>query len=112
MTVLERLKLELSNKEYFTDQEYTTFLQENNLTATDNYDKTTMQKSLLFAVIDILEAVSNNVDLMRRVETEFLTTTDAAKFLKQRIQDLKDRIASIPDVNEEYSPFSLMFTRK
>ncbi len=44
MTVLERLKLELSNKEYFTDQEYTTFLQENNLTATDNYDKTTMQK--------------------------------------------------------------------
>lgn len=112
MTTLERLKLELSNKEYFTDEEYITFLQENNLIATDNYNKSVMQKELLFTVIDILEAVSNNVDLMRRVETEFLTTSDAAKYLKQRIQDIKDRIASIPNTDEEYSPFSLMFTRK
>ena len=30
MTNLERLKLELSNKEYYTDDEYNIFLSENN----------------------------------------------------------------------------------
>lgn len=71
-----------------------------------------MQKSLLFTVIDILEVVSNDVDIMRRVETEFTTTSDAYKHLQERIQNIKARIASIPDSEEEYSPFSLIYTRK
>ena len=41
MTNLERLKLELSNKSYYTDEEYSVFLNENNLVPTDTYDKTT-----------------------------------------------------------------------
>jgi hypothetical protein len=35
MTVFERLKLELANKEYLTDNEYKVFLEENDLSATD-----------------------------------------------------------------------------
>ena len=112
MTVIERLSLELSNKEYFTIQEYAQLLTENNLTPSDTYDKSTMQKSLLFTVVDILEAVSNDVDIMRRVETEFTNTSDAYKYLTNRIQNIKDKIASIPDPEEEYSPFSLMYTRR
>lgn len=112
MTVFERLKLELANKEYLTDNEYKVFLEENDLSATDTYSKDTMQKSLLLTVVDILEVVSNDVDIMRRVETEFTTTSDAYKHLQERIQNIKDRIAGIPDEEEEYSPFSLMFTRK
>jgi hypothetical protein len=113
MTVLERLKLELANKEYLTDAEYDQFLKENNFDTIDepDYDKATMQKALLLTVIDILEVVSNDVDIMRRVETEFTTTSDAYKHLQERIQNIKDRIASIPDAEEEYSPFSLMYTR-
>lgn len=114
MTVLERLKLELNNKEYLTDAEYTQFLKENNFDTIimPEYDKTTMQKALLYTVIDVLEVVSNDVDLMRRVETEFTNTNDAYKHLQERISSIKDRIASIPVPDEEYSPFSLIFTRK
>jgi len=114
MNILTRLKLELSNKDYFTDEELTQFLEENkfNIILLPNYDKVTMQKDLLLTVIDILEIVSNDIDIMRRVETEFATTTDAFNHLQKRIQTIKDRIASIPNPEEEYSPFSLMYTRK
>ena len=111
MTVLERLSLELANKEYLTQEEYIIFLHENGLDEIATYDKATMQKALLMTVIDILEVVSNDVDIMRRVETEFSTTSDAYKHLQERIQNIKDRIAAIPDPEEEYSPFSLMYTR-
>lgn len=113
MTNIERLKLELSNKTYFTDEEYITFLTENLLTPTDNYSKATDQKSLLYTVIDILEAVSNNVDLLRKVETEFETTESAYKHLQSRIADIKKKITTIPDAiePENNSPFSLMFTK-
>lgn len=112
MTVIERLKLELANKEYFSDDEYVQFLTENDLVSSDTYNKETMQKLLLFTVVDILEVVSNDVDIMRRVETEFATTTDAYNHLQDRIQNIKDRIASIPDAEDDYSAFSLMFTRE
>lgn len=112
MTVLERLKLELGNKEYLSDAEYTVFLSENNLLSTDTYQKPAMQKDLLYTVVDIFEVVANDVDIMRRVETEFSTTSDAYKHLQDRIQNVRDRIASIPDVEDEYSQFSLMYSRK
>ncbi len=35
MKVLDRLKLELNNKDYFNDEEYTIYLEENDLSATD-----------------------------------------------------------------------------
>ena len=112
MTVLERLKLELANKEYMTDTEYIVFIKENNLDETTTYDKATMQKELLLTVLDILEVVSNDVDIMRKVETEFSTTSDAYKYLEKRIAQIKDRIASLPIEEDEYSPFSLLYTRK
>ena len=64
MQILNRLKMELSNQEYFTDEQYIQFLTENNLSPTEEYDKPTMQKQLLFTVIDVLEAVTNDIDLM------------------------------------------------
>jgi hypothetical protein len=114
MTVIDRLKMELSKKSYFEDSEYIQFLTENDLTNTATYDKETMQKKLLYTVIDILEAVANDIDKMRRVETEFETTDAAYKFMQTRIQDIKKRISAIPDDidPETSSPWSLMFTRQ
>lgn len=114
MTILERLKLELSNKDYFTDAEYQVFLQENELSPTDKYIKETHQRNLLLTCIDILEAVSNDVDIMRKVsdDTTGLTTEQAYKYLTDRINKIKDKIATLPtdDVVENNS-FTLMFTR-
>mgnify|MGYP006966668254 CR=1 FL=1 len=111
MNVLDRLKLELSNKEYFSDEQYTQFLTENSLSATEEYDKQTMQKALLLTVIDVLEAIANDTDIMQSISTEFTTVGAAYKYIEQRIGQIKDKIASIPEPDEEYSCFSLMYTR-
>lgn len=111
MKVLDRLKMELSNQQYFSDEQYTQFLTENSLTPTDEYDKSTMQKSLLFTVVDVLEAVTNDIDLMTGISTEFSNIGQAYEFLEARIQQVKDKIAAIPEPEEDYSCFSLMYTR-
>ena len=112
MQVLDRLKMELSNQQYFPDEQYTQFLVENSLTPTDEYVKADMQKNLLLTVLDILEAVANDIDIMRSIETEFSTEGSAYKYINDRIQQVKDKIASIPEPEEDYSCFSLMFTRE
>ena len=109
MTNIERLKLELNHKEYFTDAEYTVFLSENDLNSDDLYIKDIYQRQLLYTVIDILESVSNDIDLMRKIETEFATTSEVAKFLEQRIEKLKNRIYSIP--SNGTSMATLLFRR-
>ena len=111
MKVLDRLKMELSNQQYFSDEQYIQFITENLLTQTDEYDKSTMQKSLLFTVVDILEAVTNDIDLMTGISTEFSNIGQAYESLEARIQQMKDKIAAIPDENEDYTCFSLMYTR-
>ena len=111
MKVLDRLKMELSNQQYFSDEQYIQFLTENSLTPTDEYDKSTMQKSLLFTVVDVLEAVTSDIDLMTGISTEFSNIGQAYEFLEARIQQVKDKIAAIPDENEDYNCFSLMYTR-
>ena len=112
MKVLDRLKMELSNQSYFSDEQYIQFLVENDLTPTDEYNKPTMQKQLLYTVLDILEAVSNDIDIMRSIETEFSNEGSAYKYIADRIQQVKDKIASIPEPEEDYSCFSLMYTRE
>ena len=112
MKILDRLKMELSNQEYFSDEQYTQFLLENGLSAVAEYNKDTDQRQILLSALDILEAVSNDIDIMRQTITEFTTTSQAYKYLENRIQNLRDKIASIPEPEEEYSCFSLMFTSK
>jgi hypothetical protein len=111
MLIIERLKMELNNKEYFTDNEYIVFLEENSLDAQSTYVKETHQRNLLYTVIDILEAVSNDVDLLRKTETEFMTTESAYKHLQERIEKIKQRIYTISD-NENDNMISLLFSRK
>lgn len=110
MKVLDRLKMELSNQQYFSDEQYIQFLAENSLTPADEYDKSTMQKLLLFTVVDIIEAVTNDIDLMTGISTEFSDIGQAYSFLEARIRQVKDKIAAIPDEDENYSCFSLMYT--
>ena len=110
MKVLDRLKMELSNQQYFSDEQYIQFLTENSLTPTNEYDKSTMQKSLLFTVVDVLDAVTNDIDLMTGISTEFSNIGQAYEFLEARIQQVKDKIAAIPEPEEDYSCFSLMYT--
>ena len=111
MTNLQRLKLELSNKPYYTDEEYTVFLQENSLTSTETYSKATNETNLLETVIAILETLSNDVDLMRKIDSKDITSIDQAyKYLSQRIQSIKARIIDIEESKiENYSNIRPLF---
>ena len=111
MTVLERLKTELNNKEYYSDDTFTMYLDENGLKATDTYDKTTMRRSLYQTVYDVLNSLANNIDLFRSVTTEFATTSEAYKYLQARLNDIQAKINSIPDNDEDSgdSVFNFMF---
>ena len=102
MTNLERLKLELSNKAYFTDGEYTVFLQENNLVATETYAKASNNLELLNTVIAILETGLNDVDIMRKIDSKDITSIDQAyKYLDDRITKIKNKIIEIQESKEE-----------
>lgn len=111
MKVYDRLLMELSNQQYLTEEQYRQYLIENNLVPDEEYNKAEMQKQLLFAVIDVLEAVQNDIDIMTDISTEFTDIGKAYEFLEQRVFNLKDKIAAIPDPEEDYSAFSLMYTR-
>ena len=110
MQVLDRLRMELSNQSYFPEEQYIQFLVENDLDPTKEYIKNDMQKRLLYTVLDVLEAVTNDIDLMTGISTEFSDIGQAYQFLEARIQQVKDKIMAIPEPEEDYSCFSLMFT--
>lgn len=110
MKVLDRLRMELSNQSYFPEEQYIQFLVENDLDPTKEYIKNDMQKRLLYTVLDVLEAVTNDIDLMTGISTEFSDIGQAYQFLEARIQQVKDKIMAIPEPEEDYSCFSLMFT--
>ena len=113
MTVIERLKLELSNKEYYTDAEYTVFLDENSLMPNIDYDKSTMQRNLLFTCTDIFQTLANDVDVMRKIDLVGITSTDSAiTWIRQRIEDIKTRIATIEvEGAEDFTNVHMLFTR-
>ena len=93
MTNLERLKLELAHKDYFTDTEFRVFLEENGLDADYTYNKAENQLELLQTVLAIFQALINNIELYMKIQTEFTTVSSAYKNLRDRIDELEKRIA-------------------
>lgn len=110
MNNLNRLKMELNNRKYMSDEQYIQFLYENNLDESEEYNKETDQRALLITVLDVLQAVANDTDLMRSITSEFVTESAAARYINQRIQAVKERISELSFEIDE-NPFSLMFTR-
>lgn len=112
-TNLERLKLQLNNKEYYTDDEFSLFLEENELYPNDVYVKSTMEIKLLETVVTVLETLSNDIDLMRKIDTTELglSTEEAYKYLEKRIKSLNEKILNLKEEQEtqEYSNVRPLF---
>ncbi len=110
ITVLNRLKMELNNKDYYPDDTLSIYLTENSLDGTATYEKETMQKNLYQTVYDVLDSLANNLDLFRSVETEFATTSQAYTHLQKRLDTLQSKILSIPDAaGTTDSQFNFMY---
>lgn len=112
MTNLERLKLELSNKSYYTDEEYSVFLNENNLIPTDTYNKVNNEIDLLKTVVNILETLSNDVDLMRKIDSKDITSIDQASlYLSKRIVTIENKILDLEEKKNGNSNTTILFYR-
>lgn len=112
-TNYERLMVELNNQMYYDEDIYSKFLNENRLDADATYDKNTDHAQLLETVYAIMETLYNNIDLFRKVETEFATVSEAASAIQSRLKYLRTEIDRIKaDMQYHDSDFSFMyFTR-
>lgn len=112
-TNYERLMVELNNQMYYDEDTYGKFLNENGLDADATYDKNTDHAQLLETVYAIMETLYNNIDLFRKVETEFATVSEAASAIQSRLKHLRSEIDRIKaDMQYHDSDFSFMyFTR-
>lgn len=95
MINIERLNLELNDKDYFGNSQRDLFeniLNDNNLDPLDEYVKDNDRVNMLESVYDVLNMLSNDIDKFRRVETEFVTTSAAYQYLQKRLRDLRAEI--------------------
>lgn len=101
VTCLDRIKIELNSKPYYADDMLKIYLDENGLDPYEIYSKDTDYKKLLQAVCDVLEAVSNDPDQMRSIQTEFSTTSEAAKYMERRIALLQKKVNALTDSSDD-----------
>lgn len=112
-TVLQRVKFELGNKPYYSDEEYELIIYENHLEPKSTYNKDTDQRNMLESVYSIMQTLANDLDLYRKIETEFATEDQAYKYLQLRLQDIQNRIDALPnpEVVEESNVSYMFFNR-
>lgn len=106
----ERLMTELNNRMYYPQETYEKFLNENGLLAEETFDKNTDHAQLLETVYSILQTLLSNIDMYRKIETEFVTSGQAATALQNRLKDLRAEINRIKaEMHYEDSDFSFMY---
>ena len=109
-TNYDRLMVELNNRMYYEKETYEKFLNENGLIAEETFDKNTDHAQLLETVYSILQTLLSNIDMYRKIETEFVTSGEAATSLRNRLKDLRAEINRIKaEMNYKDSDFSFMY---
>lgn len=112
-TNYDRLLVELNNRMYYEKDTYEKFLNENGLIAEDTFDKNTDHAQLLETVYSILQTLLSNIDMYRKIETEFVTAGQAATALQNRLKDLRAEINRIKaEMHYDDSDFTFMYYTK
>jgi hypothetical protein len=112
-TNYDRLMVELNNRMYYDKYTYTRFLNENGLNAFDTFDKNTDHAQLLETVYSILQTLLSNIDMYRKIETEFVTSGEAANALQNRLKNLRAEINRIKaEMHYNDSDFTFMYYTK
>ena len=106
----DRLMVELNNRQYYPKELYENFLNENSLDAYETFDKNTDHAKLLETVYSILQTLLSNIDMYRKIETEFVTSGEAATSLRNRLKDLRAEINRIKaEMHYDDSYFTFMY---
>lgn len=114
MTNIDRLKMEIEGISQ-TDDQLNIYLQENELTPTDEYSPTskTNKKNILRTALSILESIANNPNLMKEYKTDDITISQFSDNLNNRIDSLDRKIRLIPDDDNTFTDgasFNYIFT--
>ena len=95
---------------YYEKEIYEKFLNENGLNAEDTFDKNTDHAQLLETVYSILQTLLSNIDMYRKIETEFVTSGQAATALQDRLKNLRAEINRIKaEMHYDDSDFTFMY---
>ena len=106
----ERLLIELNNNMYYEKRDYERFLNENGLDAYETYYKNTDHAKLLETVYSILQTLLSNIDMYRKIETEFANQSEAATALQNRLKFLRSEINRIKaEMHYNDSDFTFMY---
>ena len=106
----DRLMVELNNRQYYPKEVYENFLNENGLDAYETFDKNTGHAKLLETVYSILQTLLSNIDMYRKIETEFVTSGEVATSLRNRLKDLRAEINRIKaEMHYADSDFTFMY---
>lgn len=112
MLNLNRLSLQLSNKQYFEDWQsvYEQILEENGLDPQAEYEAANDKVALLESTYLILQMLANDLDAYCKIETEFITKSAAYAYLQKRLADIKKEIERAKeDTGTQDSLTSYMF---
>ncbi|MFC0906233.1 hypothetical protein ACFHWD_16265 [Clostridium sp. MT-14] len=114
MTNLDRLKMEIEGIA-LEDDKLSVYLEENNLTATEEYTPTSNinKKNIYRAALAILESIANNPIYMRNIKNDDMTISQFSKNINDRIDalDRKIRLMSSDDSDDNTgASFIYMFT--
>ncbi|OAA90137.1 hypothetical protein [Clostridium coskatii] len=114
MTNIDRLKMEIESIT-LTDEQLSIYLQENDLTSTNEYTPTSNinKKNIYRTALSILESIANNPTYMRNVKNNDMTITEFSKNINNRIDSLDRKIrlmSSDDNDNGTGASFVYLFT--
>ncbi len=110
ITCMKRLKLELGNRQYYCDEDYNIFLDENDISGEDTYDKKVHLVGILKTALAILQAMTNNIDYLMTIDTEFGNRSEAYSALQKKISDLRRSIKDAQDAqNKKKNDITFLF---
>lgn len=97
MTNEERLKMEIVGIP-LEDHEIEIYLLENDLHSTDNYDASSgvNKRNIYLSALSILNSIANQPSSMKNYKQDDMSVYDFSKYLQARIEQLENRINSIP----------------
>lgn len=97
MTNEERLKMEIVGIP-LESHEIEIYLLENDLLATDNYDASSgvNKRNIYLSALSILNSIANQPSSMKNYKQDDMSVYDFSKYLQSRIEQLENRINSIP----------------
>ncbi|WP_243124173.1 hypothetical protein [Clostridium tyrobutyricum] len=90
---MDRLKMEIEGIT-LTDDKLSIYLQENNLTATEEYTPSSniSKKNIYRTALAILESIANNPTYMRNLKNDDMSITQFSENLNNRIDSLDRKI--------------------